>query len=125
MDCYHGATIQKSLSYTFIYDTYTQQWIRVNANVSSYRRDLKCVDMGSHIISVGRADQNDEKCSMTAIHIKCILPHWKWIMLNPYFLLRQLIDDNRVDSDMGTDTKANEEISDCISANAICNKNKM
>ena len=109
--------------YTFVYDTHTQQWTRVKMHLSLPDRiGHEYVKVGSHIITVGGINMNDEKFyPMTAIHIKHIIPDREWIMLKPYILLRQLIDDNRAapiiatkkpnndDSTMSTDTntKAN------------------
>ena len=108
--------LRKNCSFnTFVYDTFSQQWTQV-------KMDFK---VGSHIISVGRNDLNyDENCRMTVIHIKHIITEFTWIMLKPYILLQQLVDENRAtpsiatkkpnidESDMSTDanTKANTNV---------------
>ena len=117
-----GTSIIDDNSYIFVYDTLTKEWRQVNIDISTFRCGSKYVKVGSHIITVGGHNLNGDYFPMSAIHIKHIIPDRKWTVLNPYILLRQLIDDNRaapiiaetnnlnlVNSDMNIDTNANAD----------------
>lgn len=82
-----GTNIDDYNSYTFVYDTHSQQWRQVIVAISSSISSPKYVKVGSHIIKLGGQNYNDKYRPMTSIHIKHNIPEFIWIMLKPYILL--------------------------------------
>ena len=78
-----------------IYDTHTHKWIESNAAISTPRQAHCCLQIGSHIITVGGVGPNVRDSPITAIYIKHVIPDWIWTTLKPYLLLRKLLDDKR------------------------------
>ena len=77
-----------------MFDTHTHKWTETSIEVSWL---LTCgqsfARIGPHIISLG--DIYGDKKTTNIIHIKHVIPDWKYIILEPYIILRKLIDDNR------------------------------
>lgn len=80
---------------TFMFDTCAQKWIQSDQMLSPPRRLHRCVIVGSQLISIGGVDEWSEYCPMEAIHIKYLIPNWKWEIIKDFVLLRQLVDAGR------------------------------
>lgn len=72
---------------SFILDTRTYEWAEYEwAQVPHFQ---KLVIFKSYIVSIAARGK------MKAIHMKHIIPDWRWQMIKDFVLLRKLIDDNR------------------------------
>lgn len=80
---------------TFIYDTITQKWTEHSIVATSYRLCHGCVKVGNQIISIGGSNGQEFVCPMEGIHLKHVLPDWKWQIIQPFVFLRELVDQNR------------------------------
>ena len=84
------------ITHNVLYDTQTQLWTKANTAFSKFRRGNRCyVKVGSYIITVGGYDVTSKRFPMTAIHIKDIIPGWRWESFKTYILLRKLVDEKR------------------------------
>ena len=96
-----GLTNEGSNDKTFILDTYTQTWIQSNHVQSIPRRLHRCVIVGSKLVCIGgifEEDETSEYCPVEEIHIKHLIPDWKWRTIKDFLLLRQLIKEGRANA---------------------------
>lgn len=76
----------------FAYDTLAQRWTESGHKLMLPREYHYCIKVGSQIIFVGGVNVEGEYCPMEAIHVKHIIPDWKWPKIKHYVLFRALID---------------------------------
>ena len=108
-----GSHIGPSYIGCFILDTQTQQWAEFQSKRFFYSNRLATTR--SHIVSIA----NGRK--LRAIHIKYIIPHWRWKMIKDFVLLRKLIDDNRAHPFSSKGVK-NDSENDAIKINETVKK---
>ena len=73
----------------------TKGWAEIDMPLSPPRRNHRCVTIRSQIISVGGNDPTGNYCPMYAIHIKRLIPDWRWEMIKGFVYLRKLVDTGR------------------------------